>query len=175
MTKILDKQNPTVAVKNEVTNIERLKEMLREEDGSIDEALLLDTIEGETNLHEMLLEIEDRIAEYDMQAKAVQLRIDDLVKRKSRYKASADTLRTTVLSAMDKAGIRKIEGSLATLSVGRKPRSLVVEDESIIPSDYFKTQLVLDKKKLIEDLKDGNSVTGACMDNGGIKLQIRRK
>lgn len=172
--------NPANAVKNELTKIEQLKAMLEnegalyDENGNIDEQLIFDTIEGESNLHDMLLELEGKIAEYGTMQDAIKLHIDILNKRKTRMQRSAETLRTIILSAMDKAGIQKIEGALATLSVKNKAPSLIVTDESLIPSDYFELKPKLDKKAVTAALKDKISVPGAELDNGGISLMIRK-
>lgn len=177
---IHESQNPSTAVKNELTKIEVLKRTLADEGalydekGDIDAKFLLDTIEGETDLHDMLLEIDDSVAEYEAKADAIKIRIEAMQKRKARMERSADTLRTIIMSAMDRAGIQKIEGPVSTLSVKNKPRALIVTNESLIPSDYFEINPKLDRKKLIADLKEEKKIEGAELDNGGISLQIRR-
>ena len=172
--------NPSTLVKNELTDIEKIKAALDEsgalvdESGAIDEKLLLDTIEGESNLHELLLAIERKVFEYDTLEEAVKLQIDTLNKRKTRIKKSSETLRTIILSAMDKAGIDKIQGSLATMSVKKKPQGLVIVEEDKIPSKYFERVPKLKRKAITDDLKEGVAVEGAELDNGGISLMIRR-
>lgn len=177
---MINDKNPTVAVKNELCKIDQIKNALADdgclydEKGDVDYSFLLDMIEGETNLHEMLLALEEKVAEYGMMQEAILLHIEMLTKRKNRIKKSSDSLRTIILSAMDRAGIQKIEGALATLSIRNTPRNLVVTDESLIPSEYFELKPKLDKKKLLEALKDGENIGGVELDNGGITLMIRR-
>lgn len=181
MESILNKNvKPSTAVQNELVKIEGLKALLDDSDalydehGNVDEKLLLDTIEGETDLHAMLLEIDEKIAEYETTHDAIKLRIDQLIKRKNRMKRSADTLRTIILSAMDKAGIKKIQGDLSTISVGKKAASLIINDEALIPSKYWKAEPTLDKNLLKADLKENIEIPGAEMGDEGIKLMIRR-
>jgi hypothetical protein len=161
-------------IQQELIRVNEITELCMSETGEIDEQLILDMIEGETNLHELILKIEDNIAEHDMNAEAVSLRIAKLQDRKARFKRSSETLRTIILSAMDKAGIRKIQGEGATITVKVKPTALIVNEESVLPSNYFKTETKLDKKKLLSALKEGSEIEGAELDNGGISLQIRR-
>lgn len=176
----MSEKNPAYAVKNELSKIDELKSILEnmdalyDEQGNIDEQLLLDTIEGETNMHELLLEIENQVAEHETMAEAISLRIEQMQKRKSRSLKTANTLRVIILSAMDKAGIKTIKGDTATLTIKAKKRGLIIEDESAIPSDYFKMKPTLEKAKILKDLNDGVEVKGALLDNGGISLQIRR-
>lgn len=176
----MTKENPKTELNNELSKIEELRKLLDnegvlyDENGEVDSELLINTIEGETNLHELILELEMKISEYDTMAKAIKINVDTLNKRKSRMQNSANTLRTIILSSMDKAGIKKIEGSLATISLKSKPRSLIITDESLIPSKYFESQPKLKKKDLISNLKDGDLIDGVELDNGGISLQIRK-
>jgi hypothetical protein len=176
----MTEKNPSYMVKNELTKINNLKSMLEDmdalydENGDIDEQLLLNTIEGETNIHELLLEIENQVAEHEAMADAISLRIEQMQKRKSRALKTADTLRVIILSAMDKAGIKTIKGDLATLTVKAKKPSLIIDDESAIPSDYFKMKPTLEKTKIMQDLKEGKEIKGVQLDFGGISLQIRR-
>lgn len=173
---LLENRNPSIAVRNELTRLDELKSQLEIMcEGDVDEQLLLDTIEGETDIQEMLLEVDDRIAEYESNAAAIKMRIDDLTKRMNRNKRTAETLRTIILSAMDKAGIKKIESPQSTITLKAKARALQVNDEAEIPAKYWKpADPVLDKKGLIADLKENITVPGASLDNGGILLQIKR-
>lgn len=171
---LLDNQNPALAVQNELSRIDALKAMIADDGEELDTQLILDTIEGETDMHELLLEIDDSIAEYEAQADVVAERIKKLAARKARFGKSADTLRTIILSAMDKAGIQKVEGACATLCLKKKAAALNVTEEEKIPSKYWGTKPVLDKKTLLKDIKNGEAVPGAELGAEGISLMIRR-
>jgi len=166
-------KNPAQIVQKELVKIEHLKNLIADENG-IDEKLLLDTIEGQTNLHEYLLMLEDEIADREATIDAIDIRIKQLQHRKLRMSKASETLRSIILAAMDKAGIKTIEGDLATLTVKTKPRNAVITDEFKIPAEFFDPQdPKLNKSRLLSALKEG-SVSGAELDNGGISLQIRR-
>jgi hypothetical protein len=70
-----------------------------------------------------------------------------------------------------------IKSPALTLSVSRRSGDLVVTDEALVPSRFFKPQPpVLDKKALKEAVvSDGEIIDGATIGNGSISLTIRRK
>lgn len=146
------------------------------EDLNIDVVALVDTLEGETELFEALLLLADEMAERDAMVNSVKERITDLTTRKDRLENGTTTLRSVITQAMDRAGIKTIKGDFCTLSLSEKKPGLVIVDESLLPSKYFIPQEPkLDKKALKKDVEDGVIKKGANLDNGGIKLSIRRK
>ncbi len=64
-----------------------------------------------------------------------------------------------------------------TLSVSKRAGDLVITDEALLPSRFFKPQPpVLDKKALKDAvIGDGEVIDGASIGNGSISLTIRRK
>lgn len=167
------KKNHANKVHNEVTKALKLREMLTSDE--LDEKLILDTIEGETNLKELLLEVEQEIFEKEAMAEAVLIQIKKLQSRKSRLDKTTTTLRTIILSAMDKAGIETIGGNLATLSVKEIKPEIIYNDESLIPARFFKKQPpIIDRKSLFKALKEGEEVDGAELSGKRLSLQIRR-
>jgi len=83
---------PIKSVGEELNKWRSLRAQLEAVD-DIDEQCVLDTLEGETNLNEALLEIEKEVAERETMAEALGLRIKDLQSRKARFENAADTLR----------------------------------------------------------------------------------
>src|SRR4051812_29696084 len=99
----------------------------------------------------LCLEIAEAAVEHELQAKAVADRIAELMERKARFLRTADSLRSIVLQCMKIGGKGSITPPTLTLSVTRRGGDLVVTDESLVPSRYFKPQPpVLDKKALKE-------------------------
>ena len=166
--------NPIQAVRREVTDWVQIETELRQFED--DPQTLLDTLEGETNLHEALLAIADRVMELKGQAAGVKARIEDLTERKTRLEKSAETLRTVILQAMDTAGLKTVPGDCVTLSMRDTPPGLIVSDEAVIPASYWLPQPPkLDKKALLAALKDKKDAPGAELSNGGISLTMRVK
>ncbi len=157
----------------ELVKWERLRAQL--EDITLDVATIVDTLEGETDLFEALLLISDEIRERDAMEDAISAQIDILTSRKSRVKHGTEGLRAIITMSMDRAGIKTIPGALSTLTVKSISGKLIINDEAMIPSNYWKSQNpTIDKKKLTEALKT-EDIRGAQLGNGGISLTIRRK
>ncbi len=169
-------ENPVTAVTREVAKHVELKEQMEAVYQDLDPQALIDTLEGETDLSEVLLKIAAQVEDYKALAAATQLRIDDLQARKHRTVKAAETLRAIILQAMDTTGTDKVTGPEMTLSCRRTKGQLVIDDESKIPAAYWKPQdPKLDKKALGEAVKDGAKIDGCHLSNGGLSLTIRVK
>lgn len=143
---------------------------------NLDEQCLIDTLDGETNLKEALLALSDEVAEREALVDTMDARIKEIQERKSRTERVNETLRNIILQSMDIAGIKTISGALCTLSINEKGPAPKIDNEAIIPSDYWVAQdPVLDKKKINADVKDGVQIPGVTKTNGKISLTIRRK
>src|SRR5262249_27066447 len=103
-----DRKTPTdmsdriiTKVGEELAHYQRIKAALAGDD--VDPVALLDTLEGETELHEALLAVADSIQEDEDMAAAIKVRLDALQARKSRLEATAETKRNIILMAMERA------------------------------------------------------------------------
>ena len=107
-------------------------------------------------------------------SKAFSAHITKLSERKQRLKTRVDHVRVSILSAMEVAELKTKKTPLATVSRRNTAPKLIVADEALIPSDYWKPQPpALDKKLLIDRLKAEDRVPGAELSNGGETLSIR--
>ncbi len=141
-----------------------------------DVELIADMIEGETDLNEMIGAVFLSIDEDEILVTGIDARTLELSDRKLRLKKRIDAKRASIEQAMSIGEIKKIEAATFTLSLKKVAAGLVINDESIIPTAYWKPQDPrLDKKAVKDALKDDKSVPGATLDNGGIALAIRRK
>lgn len=163
-----------MSVGHELMKWRELRGQLEDVEG-MDELCLLDTLEGATNLKEILLDIDDEIQERESHVEALAARIEVLTARRDRHKKAIERLRTIILQAMDSAGIPKIEGPAGTLSVSNVAPALEIEDETKIPVRFWiRPDPKIDRKALAKALKE-EPVEGARLGNGGITLTIRRK
>lgn len=130
---------------------------LRESIASVDaddEALLIDTIEGETGLFEAIDYLLARMAVARAGLAGIETVKAELDARKARYTKRLETDRALIEQAMSVADLTSIERPAATLSLSARAPSLRVETESDIPSRYWKAgEPSLDKKALLADLK----------------------
>lgn len=161
-------------VHDELRSYERLRDLLAAEES--DPAAILDTLEGETNLHEALMVMAESALDDESMAEAIQLRIERLQQRKSRCEITADRKRGIIIMAMERAGLKTVKGAAATLTMRDVAPKAVIEDEAVMPARFFKPQdPKLDKSSLTDALKAGEAIPGARLSNGGVSLTIRVK
>ncbi len=159
----------------ELANYENVRKALLD-NYDLDAETLADTLEGATDLPEALLAASEHIGEYNIMVEGLSVHIVALQARKSRLTKSAETLRTIILQAMDKAGIETVTGPAMTLTARKTPPQPIVLTESDIPSAYWTPQPPkLDKKSLGEAMRNDEIVPGATLSNGGLSLTVRIK
>ena len=109
--------------------------------------------------------IEEKIENYVKVMKSIEANaeaIDNEIKRLSARKAvlvkNAASLKQTVESTMRNFNIDKVKGTIHTIGFKKNPPKLNVLDETLIDESYFvtKTDRALDKRRLLEDLKNEN-------------------
>lgn len=162
-----------VKIGDELNNAIDIRRMLREQD---DPQLILDMIEGSTELHEAILVVHDEIQEDAILAGGLKAAIETLQSRQARIEKSIETRRQIILSAMVKAEIDTIKSPVVTLSTKNTPPKTIITEEAQIPAKFWKAQdPTLDKRALAEALKAGEIVPGAELSNGGITLGVRVK
>ena len=152
-----------------------LRDRLGKEFPDTDDQTLIDTVEGLSDLDEMLKAVVCSRDEDIALTEALKSRINDMNTRLVRLRARADTKKEIVADAMDRAGIKKIEAPEFTISCRRTTPPLLVDDESAVPEKYWRPQpSKLDRSGLIAALKAGESISGAILGNGGITISVRR-
>ena len=141
-----------------------------------DEATILDTLEGETDINEAILEVVEEISTRKAEASAIDIRIKALQDRKSRLEKGVETLRAVICQAMDMTGIKQVKNEAATITLKPTPPSVSITDEEAIPAVFWKPQdPKLDKSALKQALDNGEEIPGATLSNGGITITIREK
>ena len=152
------------------------KEQLAEQFPDETEESLADTLEGMTDLTEILATVLRSSLDDVALADALQTRVADMQERRSRIQARADKKRALVLSTMEKAGLKNITEPDMTISLRALPQPLVITDENIIPPGYFIPQPPkLNRKKLNDALKADEEIDGATLGNGPMTITVRTK
>ena len=165
-----------LSLKIETSKYQVLRERLLADLPTIEEECLLDTLEGITDLHEMITAI-IRSALVD-EALRVGLRslLDEMKQRLARIEQRSIKKRMLALEAMNEVGLKKLEQPDFTASARLGLPALVVTSEQAIPSDYWVPQPPkLDRQALSSDLKRGKEVPGACLGNVNPVLAVRTK
>ena len=137
-----------------------------------DEDWRLDALEGQTDLHELLRELERQRRRADYDAEAIRTEIKDLRKLCQRRDNRVEVLRALMFSLLQWAELRKMPLGVATLTIKPGPPRVIIEDETIIPDEFFRIIREVDKIKIREALNSFRSVPGATLSNSPDHLMI---
>lgn len=134
-----------------------------------------DMAEGETDFFEAIDAALSEINECTVIAAGCAAQIETYKTRQDKFKARADRLRGLIEQAMVIADIPSIRRPAATLTVKSTKPTTIISDEAAIPAKFWKPQPPkLDKASINQAVKDGHTIPGVSMTNGGTSLQIRR-
>jgi hypothetical protein len=141
-----------------------------------DAETLADTLEGITDLHEMIAAvIRSALVDEALQA-GLRTRLEDMRKRLSWLEERGAKKRQLALGAMCEVGLKKLEQPDFTASTRAGLPSLIVVSEGQIPEAYWVPQPPrLDQQALLADLKRGREVAGAQLGNSKLTLAVRTK
>ena len=140
----------------EVSKYQILKQRLLASYPSCDDESLTDTLEGITDLHEMIAAvIRSALVDEALHA-GLRFRLDDMRERLSRLELRASKKRQLALEAMTEAGLTKLEQPDFTASARAGSPALVVIAEDRIPEAYWLPQPPkLDRQAILGELKRG--------------------
>ncbi len=163
-------------IQRERTHHQYLRSRLEADFPDADEECLRDTLEGLTNLTDMLAEVLRSALEDQAFGSALRSRIGDMQARLSRIEERARKKRDLVCSVMERADVRKLTEPDLTVSLRPSRAPLVVTDEEVIPEGYWKAQAPkLDRQGLLAALSAGRDVPGALLGNTPMTISVRTK
>ena len=112
--------------------------------------------------------LESNIAAIDTEIK----RLQELKRLKQN---NITRLKEYTKECMNIQGIKKLETSLGNISIRKTPASVKILDETKIPLEYLNVKQVtsIDKKTLLDDLKDGLILEGIAELSQGTSLTIK--
>ena len=142
---------------------------------TLDPDFLSDLAEGQTNLFEAI----DMLLHDDLGDRALieglKFVLTDLEARKTRLEARIEHRRALFEQALLILERKSLERPTATITLSARAQALVITDESLIPSTFFRAKPTLDRKALKDALERGEAPTGAYLSNGPMTLTIRRR
>lgn len=160
----------------EVTKYHTLRKRLMAAYPGIEGNELADTLEGITDLHEMIAEIIRSALVDQALALGLKARIDEMRKRLSRLEARASKKRALVLDAMVEVRLKTLTQPDFTVSVRSGTPSTIVVSEDSIPDEFWIPQAPkLDRQALALALKQGKEVPGAALSNPSPTLSVRTR
>ena len=141
-----------------------------------DEETLADTIEGASDLPQLLVAVLRSRDEDVSLVEALRQRLETLRGRLERFESRAEQKRVLVATAMQEAGLKKLVAPDFTVWLRPGAQKVVVVDESQIPPEFWVARLQrLDRQQLLGALKAGRAVPGALLSNPELSLAVRRQ
>ena len=167
---------PPQPLRIEASKYQLLRERLLADHPTLEEDCLLDTLEGITDLHEMIAAIiRSALVDEALQA-GLRTRIEDMRQRLVRIEERGTNKRQLALETMCEVGLKKLEQPDFTASARAGVPSLIIMSEGLVPEPYWVPQPPkLDRQALLADLKRGTEISGVQLGNPRPTLAVRTK
>src|ERR1035438_370749 len=151
-----------------------IRDRIRAQDPQIDEQTLADTVEGLTDLHEIVSAVIRAALADEAMATGLKCRISDMQGRLDRLQDRASKRRQIAKDVMVELDLKKLNAPDFTASIRDGIPSLMVINEDAVPSIYWQpSEPRLKRQELANDLKGGAEVAGATLSNPEPVLSVR--
>ena len=158
------------------TTYRAVKERIRALDPKLDEETLADTVEGLTDVHEILAAIIRAALADEALASGLKGRIAEMQERLERLQERATKRRQIVKDTMVELDLKKLTAPDFSASIRPGMPALLVIDEAAVPSIYWEPREPrLDRQGLLAELKQGAEITGVTLSNPEPMLSVRTK
>ena len=153
-----------------------VSERIRAEDPQIDDQSLADTVEGLTDLHEILMAVIRAALADQALATGLEGRIGEMQARRNRLQDRAAKRRQIAKDVMVELNLKKLSAPDFTVSIRPGTPALMVIDEAAVPSIYWEPREPrLNRQGLANDLKQGAEIAGVALSNPEPVLSVRTK
>ena len=153
-----------------------IRDRVRTIEPDIDEQTLADTVEGLTDLHEIVQAIIRSALAEEALAKGLKCRISEMQDRLNRFEDRASKRRQIAKDVMVDLGLKKLTAPDFTVSLREGTPALLVIDEDAVPKTYWEPgEPRLRRQILAKDLKDGEEVHGASLSDPQPFLVVRTR
>lgn len=137
--------------------------------------LLSDSLEGQTQLFEILTRLVREERDADSFGAAIRAQEKVLAERRGRFERRQQLNRDFILALLQSAGLPKLTLPEATLSVSTLAPKPVVDDEAQLPDRLCRIRRAPDMLAIRTELQAGAHIPGAHLSNGSTALVIRVK
>jgi len=153
-----------------------MRDRIRADDPQIDEQTLADTVEGLTDLHEILIAILRSALADEALTTGLKLRISEMQERLNRLQDRASKRRQIAKDVMVECDLKKLTAPDFTASIRPGMPALMVIDEAAVPGIYWEPREPrLNRQGLVADLKQGADITGVALSDPEPVLSVRVK
>lgn len=153
--------------------IQEITEQLSEYSDDIE--AFWDTLDGETDILDVVGSILENIVETDAKIAAVEDMIQKYQGRESGLQGQRAALTKSLKTILLLTGQKTIPHAFATVSLRKGSESVVIHDEKEIPSQLCKVTITPDKTAIKNQLKAGVEIAGAELVTGPDTVSIRMK
>src|SRR5476651_579083 len=153
-----------------------VRDRIRAQDPQIDEQTLADTVEGLTDLHEIVTAIIRSALQDEVLASALKSRVSDMQARLERLQDRASKRRQIARDVMDELDLKKLNAPYFTASIREGIPSLTVINEDAVPKIYWTlSEPRLNRQYLTRDLKQGEEIAGVTLSDPEPVLSVRTR
>ena len=153
-----------------------IRDRVRKTDPDIDEETLADTVEGLTDLHEIVQAIIRSALVDEALARGLKCRLADMQDRLNRLEDRASKRRQIAKDVMVDLDLKKLTAPDFTVSLRPGTPALMVIDEDAVPKTYWEPgEPRLRRQVLTHDLKQGEEVAGATLSDPAPVLTVRTR
>ena len=153
-----------------------IRDRIREQDPQIDDQTLADTVEGLTDLTDILTAIIRAALSDEALATGLKGRIAEMQGRFDRLHDRAAKRRQIAKDVMVELDLKKLTAPDFTASIRPGTPALMVIDEAAVPSIYWEPRdPKLNRQGLLADLKGGTEITGVALSNPEPVLSVRTR
>ena len=157
-------------------NYRSIRDRIRAQDPQIDEQTLADTVEGLTDLHEILTAVIRAALADQALATGLEGRIAEMQARRDRLQDRAAKRRQIAKDVMVELDLKKLTAPDFTASIRPGTPALMVIDEAAVPSIYWEPREPrLNRQELANDLKQGAEIAGVALSNPEPVLSVRTR
>jgi hypothetical protein len=159
-----------------VATYRTIRDRIRAQDNQIDEQTLADTVEGLTDLHEILHAVIRAALADEALARGLKCRLSDMQGRLQRLEERASKRRQIARDVMIELGLKKLNAPDFTASIREGIPSLIVLNEDAVPSIYWQpSEPRLKRQELAYELKEGAEIEGVALSDPEPILSVRTR
>jgi hypothetical protein len=156
------------------TTYRAIRDRIKAHDPQIDEQTLADTVEGLTDLHEIVQAVIRSALADEALARGLKCRISDMQCRLDRLEDRASKRRQIAKDVMVELDLKKLNAPDFTASIREGIPSLMVINEEAVPSIYWQpSEPRLKRQELAYELKQGADIDGVALSDPEPVLSVR--
>jgi Siphovirus Gp157 len=158
------------------TTYRAIRDRIWAHDPQIDEQTLADTVEGLTDLHEILTAVIRAALADEALATGLKGRIAEMEDRLTRLQDRASKRRQIAKDMMVELDLKKLTAPDFTASIRPATPALMVLNEEAVPKIYWEPREPhLNRQELTNELKQGAEIAGVTLSNPEPVLSVRTR